>query len=85
MERVEGADHSTARLTDAERFAVIGQVANALDYAHGEQVSSTVTWSGTTSSPGCTKPRTQVQPERYRAVATAGDVESKPITFTIVR
>ncbi|EGD55405.1 hypothetical protein SCNU_09106 [Gordonia neofelifaecis NRRL B-59395] len=50
----------------------------------GQQVSDTVTWSGTTSSPGCTKKRVQVAAGGYQATAKMGERESAPITFNVV-
>ncbi len=50
----------------------------------GQQVSDTITWSGTTSSPKCKKKRVQVVPGGYQATAKVGERESAPITFNIV-
>lgn len=51
----------------------------------GQQVRDTITWSGTTSSPGCKKPRTQIPAGGYQAIAKLGEKESAPITFNVVR
>ncbi|VFA89739.1 Uncharacterised protein [Gordonia paraffinivorans] len=49
-----------------------------------QQVKDTITWSGTTSSPGCERPRTQVPPGSYSAIGKMGERESFPITFNFV-
>ncbi|MCF8611936.1 hypothetical protein L5G28_17455 [Gordonia sp. HY285] len=53
--------------------------------APGQQVSDDTTWSGTTSSPGCKKPRVQIPAGAYQAVAKVGEKESAPITFNVVK
>lgn len=53
--------------------------------APGQQFSDTITWSGTTSSPGCKKPRVQIPAGGYQATAKIGEKESAPITFNIVK
>ncbi|MFT4085886.1 MAG: hypothetical protein QM658_01830 [Gordonia sp. (in: high G+C Gram-positive bacteria)] len=50
----------------------------------GQQVTDTITWSGTTSSPGCTKPRVAIPVGGYQAIAKIGQRESAPITFNVV-
>ncbi|MFM9379292.1 hypothetical protein [Gordonia sp. VNK21] len=50
----------------------------------GQQVTDDVTWSGTTSNPGCTKARTEIPVGAYQAVAKVGERESAPITFNVV-
>ncbi|MGV9672184.1 serine/threonine protein kinase [Gordonia sp. NPDC003504] len=49
-----------------------------------QQFKDTITWSGFTSSPGCTRPRTTVGPGSYQAIGKVGENESEPITFNIV-
>ncbi|TYQ10220.1 UNVERIFIED_ORG: hypothetical protein L601_002700000520 [Gordonia westfalica J30] len=49
-----------------------------------QQVKDTITWSGTTSSPGCERPRTQVPAGSYSAIGKIGERESFPITFNVV-
>ncbi|WP_439031732.1 hypothetical protein [Gordonia terrae] len=49
-----------------------------------QQVKDTITWSGTTSSPGCERPRTQVPAGSYSAIGKIGERESFPITFNMV-
>ena len=51
----------------------------------GQQFSDTITWSGTTSSPGCKKPRVQIPAGGFQAVAKIGEKESAPITFNVVK
>lgn len=50
----------------------------------GQQARDDITWSGTTSSPGCKKKRVQIAPGGYQAVARIGERESAPITFNVV-
>lgn len=52
--------------------------------APGQQVSDNITWSGTTSNPGCDKPRVAIPVGAYQAVAKVGAKESAPITFNVV-
>ncbi|KJR09926.1 hypothetical protein ACE11G_15405 [Gordonia sp. PS3] len=52
--------------------------------APGQQVTDTITWSGTTSNPGCTKKRVQVAAGGYQATAKLAERESAPITFNFV-
>lgn len=49
-----------------------------------QQVRDTVTWSGTTSSPGCKTPRVQIPIGAYQATGKIGERESAPITFNVV-
>ncbi|GAA4664465.1 hypothetical protein [Gordonia humi] len=51
----------------------------------GQQVSDDITWSGTTSSPGCKKPRQQIPAGAYQAIGKLGEKESAPITFNVVK
>ncbi|MCF8605641.1 hypothetical protein L5I01_19990 [Gordonia sp. HY442] len=51
----------------------------------GQQVNDDTTWSGTTSSPGCKKPRQQIPAGAYQAIAKVGEKESAPITFNVVK
>ncbi|HNP56991.1 MAG TPA: hypothetical protein PKG94_08500, partial [Gordonia sp. (in: high G+C Gram-positive bacteria)] len=53
-------------------------------FAPGQQERDTITWSGTTSTPGCKTPREPVPPGAYRAVGKIGERESAPITFNVV-
>lgn len=50
----------------------------------GQQVTDTVTWSGTTSNPGCTKTRVAIPVGAYQAIAKIGARESAPITFNVI-
>lgn len=50
----------------------------------GQQARDDITWSGTTSSPGCKKKRVQIAPGGYQATAKLGERESAPITFNVV-
>ena len=50
-----------------------------------QQVRDTITWSGTTSNPGCNKPRVPVPAGQYQAVGKIGEKESSPITFNVVK
>lgn len=52
--------------------------------APGQQASDKITWSGTTSSPGCEKPRVAIPVGAYQAIATVGVKESAPITFNVI-
>ncbi len=52
--------------------------------APGQQVTDTVTWSGTTSSPGCDRPRVAIPVGAYQAIAKIGAKESAPITFNVI-
>nr|WP_223205175.1 hypothetical protein [Gordonia jinghuaiqii] len=49
-----------------------------------QQVKDDITWSGTTSSPGCERPRTQIPAGSYSAIGKIGERESFPITFNVV-
>ncbi|MFT4124833.1 MAG: hypothetical protein QM662_01210 [Gordonia sp. (in: high G+C Gram-positive bacteria)] len=49
-----------------------------------QQITDTIRWSGTTSSPGCNRPRTVVGAGQYQATAKLGEKESAPITFNVV-
>lgn len=50
----------------------------------GQQVQDNVTWSGTTSNPGCNKARVAIPVGAYQAIAKVGARESAPITFNVV-
>ncbi|MCH5645272.1 MULTISPECIES: hypothetical protein [unclassified Gordonia (in: high G+C Gram-positive bacteria)] len=50
----------------------------------GQQVRDTIVWSGTTSNPGCDKPRVQIPVGAYKAVGKIGERESFPQTFNVV-
>lgn len=50
----------------------------------GQQVRDTITWSGTTSNPGCNQPRRQIPVGAYKAVGKIGERESFPQTFNVV-
>ncbi|MBF6173158.1 DUF4232 domain-containing protein [Nocardia blacklockiae] len=49
----------------------------------GEQAAFTLTWSGTSSQPGCAGERVQVPAGGYAVVAQLGSVRSTPETFNI--
>ncbi len=49
----------------------------------GQSVPYNIKWSATTSSPGCTAPRTVVPPGAYTVVAAIGLLKSPPKEFTI--
>lgn len=49
----------------------------------GEQAAFTLTWSGTTSQPGCQAERVQVPAGAYAVVAQFGSVQSSPATFNV--
>ncbi|MGV9478583.1 hypothetical protein [Gordonia aichiensis] len=49
-----------------------------------QQAKDTITWSGTTSNPGCDKPRVAVAAGSYQAIGKIGEKESAPITFNVV-
>lgn len=49
-----------------------------------QQVRDTITWSGTTSTPGCRTPREPVPVGSYQAIGKIGEKESAPITFNVV-
>lgn len=50
----------------------------------GAQTTESITWSGTTSSPGCERPRERVVAGSYQAIGKIGEKESAPITFNMV-
>lgn len=50
---------------------------------HGEQAAFTVTWSGSTSQPGCEGDRLPVPAGAYNVVAQLGAVSSAPEPFNI--
>lgn len=60
------------------------QTVNNVTLKPSQQVRDTITWSGTTSNPGCDKPRTPVGAGSYQAVGKIGEKESAPITFNVV-
>jgi hypothetical protein len=47
----------------------------------GQQAEFTLTWSGTTSQPGCTGERVPVPPGAYAVSAQFGSIHSAPETF----
>jgi hypothetical protein len=49
----------------------------------GQQAAFTLTWSGTTSQPGCAGDRVPVPAGGYAVVAQFGSVRSAPETFNI--
>lgn len=51
--------------------------------APGQQAPFTVTWSATTSEPGCTAPRNPVGAGAYSVVGQLGELRSSPETFNI--
>ncbi|GAB2933824.1 hypothetical protein GCM10027047_32870 [Rhodococcus aerolatus] len=50
----------------------------------GQQTSYSIRWSGTTSAPGCTAPRTPVPAGAYTVVVGLGGLTSAPAPFTLV-
>lgn len=50
---------------------------------HGEQAAFTVTWSGSTSQPGCEGDRLPVPAGAYNVVAQLGSVRSAPEPFNL--
>jgi len=55
-----------------------------VNFVPGQQEKDTITWSGTTSTPGCKTPREPMAPGAYRAIGKIGERESAPITFNVV-
>jgi hypothetical protein len=49
----------------------------------GQSVSYLIKWSGTTSSPGCSAPRTVVPAGHYQLIAALGPLKSTPTAFVI--
>ena len=60
------------------------QTVNNATLKPSQQVRDTITWSGTTSSPGCDKPRVPIPVGAYQAIGKIGEKESAPITFNVV-
>jgi hypothetical protein len=60
------------------------QTVNNVNLKPSQQVRDTITWSGTTSSPGCDKPRVPIPVGAYQAIGKIGEKESAPITFNVV-
>ncbi|WAC56872.1 hypothetical protein [Gordonia sp. SL306] len=60
------------------------QTVNNVNLKPSQQVRDTITWSGTTSSPGCDKPRVPIAVGAYQAIGKIGEKESAPITFNVV-
>ncbi|GAB18503.1 hypothetical protein GOEFS_055_00160 [Gordonia effusa NBRC 100432] len=60
------------------------QTVNNQQLQPAQQVRDNITWSGTTSSPGCNKPRVQIPVGAYQAIGKIGERESAPITFNVV-
>ncbi|MFW0785921.1 hypothetical protein AAFP35_15515 [Gordonia sp. CPCC 206044] len=60
------------------------QTVNNVTLKPSQQVRDTITWSGTTSNPGCDKPRVAVPVGAYQAIGKIGEKESAPITFNVV-
>jgi hypothetical protein len=73
----------TRTLWSARDCSPLRTVKNVI-FAPGQQERDTITWSGTTSTPGCKTPREPVPPGAYRAVGKIGERESAPITFNVV-
>ncbi|MGU3432866.1 hypothetical protein ACNHUS_07585 [Actinomycetes bacterium M1A6_2h] len=57
--------------------------ADVRNLAPGQQAPFTVTWSATTSEPGCTAPRNPVGAGAYSVVGQLGELRSSPETFNI--
>ena len=49
----------------------------------GEQTAYSIRWSGTTSQPGCTAPRTPVAAGAYTVAVSLGAINSVPVPFTL--
>lgn len=60
-----------------------GGAADVRTLKGGEQAPFSLTWSGTTSQPGCAGDRVPVPPGGYAVVAQFGSVQSDPETFNI--
>ncbi|GAB93291.1 hypothetical protein [Gordonia rhizosphera] len=60
------------------------QTVNNVTLKPSQQVRDTITWSGTTSTPGCDTPRVPVPVGSYQAIGKIGEKESAPITFNVV-
>ncbi|MEE4025231.1 hypothetical protein V1Y59_19255 [Gordonia sp. PKS22-38] len=60
------------------------QTPNNVSLKPSQQVRDTITWSFTTSSPGCDTPRVPVPVGAYQAIGKIGEKESAPITFNVV-
>lgn len=60
------------------------QTVNNVTLQPAQQVRDTITWSGTTSNPGCDKPRVPIPVGGYQAIGKIGEKESAPITFNVV-
>ncbi|MFW0795164.1 hypothetical protein AAFP30_15230 [Gordonia sp. CPCC 205515] len=60
------------------------QTVNNVTLQPAQQVRDTITWSGTTSNPGCDKPRVPIAVGGYQAIGKIGEKESAPITFNVV-
>ena len=73
-----------ARTLWAAQDCAPDKTVNNQTLAPGQQVNDNITWSGTTSSPGCKRPRVQIPVGGYQAVAKLGEKESAPITFNVV-
>lgn len=73
----------TRTLWSARDCSPIDTVDNQL-LQPAQQVRDTITWSGTTSTPGCDTPRVPVPVGAYQAIGKIGEKESAPITFNVV-
>ncbi len=60
------------------------QTVNNVTLKPAQQVRDTITWSGTTSNPGCDKPRVPIPVGAFQAIGKIGEKESAPITFNVV-
>ncbi|AZG47936.1 hypothetical protein [Gordonia insulae] len=60
------------------------QTVNNVVLKPSQQVRDTITWSGTTSNPGCDRPRVPIAVGAYQAIGKIGEKESAPITFNVV-
>ena len=60
------------------------QTVNNVNLKPAQQVRDTITWSGTTSNPGCDKPRVPIPVGAFQAIGKIGEKESAPITFNVV-
>ena len=79
---VYSADGATRLWSSNDCFPGTGTDTKTLE--PGQTVSYSIRWSGTTSSPGCTAPRTPVAAGTYTVVVGLAGLRSEPATFTIV-
>lgn len=78
---VYSADGSTRLWSSNDCFPGTGTETKTLN--PGEQTAYSIRWSGTTSAPGCTAPRTPVPAGSYTVVVALGGITSAPVPFTL--